>query len=111
MAVEDLNVKDMLGQKKYSKSIADASWAQLLQKLSYKAEEAGKTVVAVDPRNTSQMCSQCGALVKKDISIRIHHCPHCGLKIDRDLNASYNILRLGMQSVEYRDFAVRQCQG
>jgi len=111
MAVEDLNVKNMLEQKKYSKSISDASWAQLLNRLSYKAEEAGKTVVAVDPRNTSQMCSQCGALVKKDITVRIHHCPHCGLKIDRDLNASYNILRLGMQSVEYRDFAVRQCQG
>jgi putative transposase len=110
MAVEDLNVKGMLEQKKYSKSIADASWAKLLQRLSYKAEEAGKTVVAVDPCNTSQMCSQCGALVRKDITVRIHHCPHCGLNIDRDLNASYNILRLGMQSVEYQDFAVRHCQ-
>ena len=104
MAVEDLNVKGMLEQKKYSKSIADASWAQLLQRLSCKAEEAGKTVVAVDPRNTSQQCSQCLAIVPKDISVRVHSCPHCGLRIDRDLNASRNILRLGMQSVEYRDF-------
>jgi putative transposase len=112
MAVEDLNIKNMLEEKKYSKSIADASWAQLLQRLFYKAEEAGKTVVAVDPRNTSQMCSQCGALVKKDLSIRVHHCPQCGLKIDRDLNASLNILRLGMQSVEYRAYAaMRQKQG
>jgi putative transposase len=111
LAVEDLSVKEMLEQKKWSKSIADASWAQLLTRLSHKAEEAGKTVVAVDPRNTSQMCSQCRALVPKDITVRIHHCPHCGLKIDRDLNASLNILRLGMQSVEYQDFAVRQGQG
>lgn len=105
MAVEDLNIKSMLEEKKYSKSIADVSWAQLLQRLSYKAVEAGKTVVAVNPRNTSQMCSQCGILVPKDLSVRVHRCPVCGLKIDRDLNASYNILRLGQQSVEYRDYA------
>jgi putative transposase len=107
MAVEDLNVKGMLEQKKYSKSIADASWAQLLQRLSCKAEEAGKTVVAVNPRNTSQMCSQCGVLVPKGIEVRVHHCPVCGLKMDRDLNASFNILRLGMQSVEYRGYALQ----
>ena len=85
----------MLEEKKYSKSIADAAWAQLLQRLSCKAEEAGKTVVVVDPRGTSQVCSRCGQVVYKDISVRIHQCPHCGLHIDRDLNASFNILRLG----------------
>jgi putative transposase len=108
MAVENLNIKGMLEQRKYSKSISDASWDQLLQNLSCKAEEAGKTVVAVDPRNTSQMCSQCGVLVPKDITVRVHHCPVCGLKMDRDLNASFNILRLGMQSDEYLAFAVKQ---
>jgi putative transposase len=111
MAVEDLSINSMMEEKKYSKSIADAAWAQLLQRLSCKAEEAGKTVVAVDPRGTSQMCSQCGHIVHKDISIRIHHCPYCGLHIDRDLNASLNILRLGQQSVEYRDFVVTQRHG
>ena len=111
MAVEDLNIKNMLEEKKYSKSIADASWAQLLQRLFYKAGEAGKTVVAVNPRNTSQMCSQCQAMVHKDISVRVHNCPVCGLKMDRDLNASYNILRLGMQSVEYRSYAEMHCFG
>lgn len=111
MAVEDLNVKGMLEQKKYSKSIADVSWAQLLQRLSCKAEEAGKTVVTVDPRNTSQQCSRCLNLVPKDISVRVHSCPVCGLKMDRDLNASFNILRLGMQSVEYRGYAETHCLG
>lgn len=105
MSVEDLNVNGMMEEKKYSKSIADASWAQLLNRLSCKAEEAGKTVVAVNPRGTSQMCSRCGRMVYKDISVRIHHCPYCGLRIDRDLNASLNILRLGQQSVEYRAYA------
>jgi len=111
MAVEDLSINSMLEEKKYSKNIADAAWAQLLQRLSCKAEEAGKTVVAVDPRGTSQMCSQCGQIVYKDISVRIHHCPHCGLHIDRDLNASLNILRLGQQSVEYRSYATMQDPG
>jgi len=105
MSVEDLNINSMLEEKKYSKSIADVAWAQLLERLSCKAEEAGKTVVAVNPRGTSQMCSQCGEIVHKDLSVRTHHCPHCGLSIDRDLNAALNILRLGQQSVEYRAYA------
>ena len=105
MAVEDLNINSMLEEKKYSKSIADAAWGQLLQRLPRKAEEAGKTVVTVNPRGTSQMCSQCGRIVQKDLSVRVHDCPYCGLKIDRDLNAALNILRLGQQSVEYRAFA------
>jgi putative transposase len=105
MAVEDLNINSMLEEKKYSKSIADAAWGQLLERLSCKAEEAGKTVVAVNPRGTSQMCSRCGRMVYKDLSVRIHDCSGCGLHIDRDLNASLNILRLGQQSVEYRAYA------
>jgi putative transposase len=108
MSIEDLNINSMLEEKKYSKNIADAAWAQLLDRLSCKAEEAGKTVVAVNPRGTSQMCSHCGYLVYKDLSVRTHDCPHCGLKIDRDLNAALNILRLGQQSVEYRAYATLQ---
>jgi len=108
----ELGTPSVLEEKKYSKSIADAAWAQLLERLSCKAEEAGKIVVAVNPRGTSQMCSQCGQIVHKDLSVRIHHCPHCGLKIDRDLNAALNILRLGQQSVEYRAYAaMRREQG
>jgi len=105
VSVEDLNINSMLEEKKYSKSIADASWGQLLERLSCKAEEAGKTVVAVNPRGTSQMCSRCGQTVHKDLSVRVHDCPNCGLHIDRDLNAALNILRLGRQSAEYRAYA------
>ena len=100
IAYEDLNVKGMLEEKKYSKSISDAAWSMLIQFLSYKAESAGKIVVAVDPRGTSQRCSQCGTLVSKTIDVRIHHCPHCGFKTSRDLNSALEILRLGLQSVE-----------
>jgi len=99
IAHEGLNVKSMLEQKRFSKSISDASWSTLIQFLTYKAENAGRTVIAVDPRGTSQRCSQCGSDVPKDISVRVHHCPHCGFKASRDLNSALEILRLGLQSV------------
>ena len=100
IAHEDLNVKSMLEQKKYSKSISDAAWSTLIQYTTAKAESAGRVVVAVDPRGTSQRCSQCGTDVPKTIEIRVHHCPHCGFKTGRDLNSALEILRLGMESVE-----------
>jgi putative transposase len=100
IAHEKLNVKNMLEEKKYSKSIADASWSTLIQFLTYKAENAGRAVIAVDPRRTSQRCSQCGAVVPKTIEVRIHNCPHCGFKTGRDLNSALEILRLGLESVE-----------
>jgi putative transposase len=100
IAHEDLNVKGMLEQKKYSKSIADASWSTLIQYLTAKAENAGRIIVTVDPRGTSQRCSQCGTTVPKTINVRIHHCPHCGFKTGRDLNSAIEILRLGLESVE-----------
>jgi putative transposase len=99
IAHEALDAKGMLEQKKWSKSIADAAWSTLIEFLTYKAENAGRIVVAVDPRGTSQRCSQCGTVVPKTIEIRTHNCPHCGFKTGRDLNSALEILRLGMQSV------------
>jgi putative transposase len=100
IAHEDLDVKGMLEQKKFSKSISDAAWSTLIQFLTYKAENAGRIRVAVDPRGTSQRCSQCSTVVNKDLSVRVHHCPHCGFKTSRDLNSALEILRLGLESVE-----------
>ena len=96
---EDLNITNMVHNHNLAKSILDASWNKLIQYTSYKAEDAGRKVVLVNPANTSQMCSSCGQIVKKDLSIRIHNCPYCGLSIDRDLNAALNIARLGIQSL------------
>jgi putative transposase len=81
-----------------AKHILDAAWSKLVTYTSYKAENAGRKVIPIDPKNTSKMCSSCGMLVEKDLSERTHNCPFCGLSIDRDLNASINILRLGLQS-------------
>jgi putative transposase len=88
---EKLNILNMVQNHHLAKSIVDASWNQLIQYTTYKAEEAGGKVVLVDPKNTSQMCSRCGMLVKKSLSVRVHSCWNCGLTIDRDLNAAINI--------------------
>lgn len=96
---EDLNIRGMLKNPCLAKSIADAAWNRLVQFTSYKAENAGRCVVQVNPRNTSQMCSGCGEIVKKHLSVRMHACSLCGLALHRDHNAAINILALGLQSI------------
>ena len=100
IAFEKLNIKEMRenGFKGIRKSIGDVAWNQFMQFTVYKAGYAGRTVIFVDPRNTSKLCSRCGRIVEKKLSDRIHSCS-CGLTLDRDVNASLNILRLGMQSL------------
>jgi putative transposase len=101
ICVEDLEINQMKESNKYmSKSIHDASWRLFMDLLSYKAEEAGRAFVKVNPAYTTQDCSECGYRVKKKLSDRTHNCPSCGLSIDRDLNASKNILRIGLYSLE-----------
>jgi len=90
--VENLNIQNMLKNHKLAKSISDVAWGDLINKLTYKVEQTGGEVIKVDPKNTSQECSSCGNLVKKNLSQRKHSCSKCGLKIDRDVNASRNIL-------------------
>lgn len=100
LAVVDMmsNHRQVFGNK-LNKSIADVAWSQLAQFTAYKAEDAGRLFLQVDPRNTSKKCSRCGSIVPKDLSVRVHDCPHCGLVLDRDHNAAINILALGLQSV------------
>lgn len=90
VAHEDLNIKGM-AKSKLSKSVNDAGWSSFLQILTVKAENAGQKVIAVNPHNTSQLCSGCGVKVPKDLSVRIHDCPECKLSIDRDWNAAINV--------------------
>jgi putative transposase len=96
---ENLNIRGMLKNHCLAKSIADAAWSQLVNYTAYKAENAGRKCIQVNPRNTSKMCSRCGELVEKDLSVRIHKCEGCGLTLDRDHNAAINILTLGLQSL------------
>jgi putative transposase len=96
---EDLRVKTMHKWRDLNRSIADVGWSRLITLTANKAEEAGGCVVLVNPAYTSQICSRCGCLVSKTLNETTHKCPHCFLSIDRDLNASLNILALGLQSI------------
>lgn len=95
IAVEDLNVSGMVKNRHLAKAIFDSGWSAFVQILSDKAESAGREVVKVNPRNTSQKCSGCGELVRKSLAVRWHSCPHCGCELDRDHNAAINIQALG----------------
>jgi putative transposase len=102
IAIERLNVKGLAGGM-LAKQVRSAAWAQFTTILSNKAECAGRELVAVDPRGTSQECSGCGAVVKKDLRARIHSCPGCGLVLDRDENAARNIRARAEPSGRVRD--------
>jgi putative transposase len=84
-----------------NKSIQDAGWYSFTEMVKAKAENAGRTVIFVNPRNTSQICSACHKKGHhKDLSERTHICIHCGIVLDRDTNAAINILELGYKLLQ-----------
>jgi len=92
IAVEDLNLKG-LSQGTLAKPVHDAGWGVFLREtLPYIAWKAGREVVFVDPKGTSQTCALCGASVPKPLSERLHACPSCGHTVHRDVNAAQVIL-------------------
>jgi putative transposase len=97
IAVEDLNVKG-LASGMLAKSVHDAAWSLFTALLAYKAEEAGSKLVRVDPRHTSQICPNCGAIAKKDLAVRWHSCP-CGCELHRDVAAALVILARGLTGI------------
>jgi putative transposase len=104
IAHEDLNIKG-LARSALAKSVSDVAWGMFIRTLHSKAEEAGVHVVAVDPRNTTQACSQCGQLVPKALGDRVHACS-CGCVLDRDHNAALNVLARGLRAVPPETVAV-----
>jgi len=96
IVIEDLNTQGLVKNHHLAKSIMDSAWNTFVMILLAKAEEAERKVIKIDPKYTSQLCSQCGNIVKKDLSVRIHDCPHCNLILDRDVNAARNILARGL---------------
>ena len=99
IVMEDLSIKGLRSISRSPKmtiSYNDGSLGMLRKRISDKAMEAGRELILVDSKNTSQMCSGCRNIVHKELSNRVHVCPICGLTMDRDLNASVNILRLGL---------------
>ncbi len=88
---EDLNVIGM-ARTRLAKGVLDAGWGQFLAILAYKAEEAGRRVVGVDPKHTSQDCPLCGYREKRPHWVREYACPQCGAHQHRDVAAAINIL-------------------
>jgi len=78
-----------------NRCIHDAGWGQLLAMISYKAESAGRVVIAVDPRNTSRTCADCGHVSAGNRRGAVFKCQGCGHEAHADTNAAHNILRAG----------------
>lgn len=99
IALENLSLDFMLRNARLSLSAHDAGLGLFRQLLDSKAVEAGCLVMTVHPAYTSQVCSVCGWLVEKPLSVRVHRCPNpaCLLELDRDVNAAINILDLALQ--------------
>ncbi|MBW9146989.1 IS200/IS605 family element transposase accessory protein TnpB [Clostridium sp. CM027] len=99
IVIEDLKVSNMIKNHKLAKSIADVSWFEFRRMLEYKAEWYGREIIIAPVRYaSSQLCSKCGnkSSQTKDLSCRTYICPVCGMIMDRDINASKNLLKLAM---------------
>jgi len=92
---EDVQTANMVRNHHLAKRISDAGWSAFLGIPSFKATCAGRSVIAVNPAFTSQICSGCGVPVHKGLSVRWHLCPECGTSLHRDHNAARNRERAG----------------
>lgn len=98
IALENLSPRFMLANRRLALSAADAGFGMFQKLLTSKAENAGCELLWVRAAYTSQVCSGCGCIVEKALSVRVHDCPHCSLVVDRDLNAARNIYSLAFKS-------------
>ena len=99
IAYEDLQIKNMVRNRKLAKSIHDAGWGIFLQWVRRYGALHEIDVIAVPPQYTSQKCSACGTMVKKSLSVRTHICTGCGVVLDRDHNAALNILHKALDNL------------
>ena len=101
IALEKLNIKEMMQDPRFSKKIHKARWNKLVEMLKYKCFIFDKTFIQVDQYYpSSKLCSNCG-YKKKDLTIDIREwtCPQCNTKHDRDINAAKNILKKAKESL------------
>lgn len=103
ICLEDLNVKGMVKNHRLAESISECSWCEFSRQLDYKAKWYGRTVVKIDRFfPSSKTCSNCGFIKESlNLSERTWTCPKCGTTHDRDMNASKNILKQGLNSLSF----------
>ena len=96
IVIETLSSKNLMKNHKLAKSIGDVSWYEFVRQLEYKAKQKRRTIIKADRfYPSSQICSACGHRDgKKALHIREWYCPNCGEHLDRDINASKNLLAL-----------------
>lgn len=121
IVIESLIISNMVQNNRLARDINDCAWGKFFGILKYKAEEAGREVIQINPCNTSKTCSECGT-VNQEIKLndRKWLCKNCGTYHDRDFNAAKNIKRVGQtqqeltydtsQSVSCESTSV-ECQG
>jgi putative transposase len=98
LVVEDLNVRGLVQNGRLSWAIADVGWGTFRRMLEYKCAWYGARLI-VAPRDfpSTKRCSRCGAVrAEVPLSERVFHCPACGLRMDRDLNAARNLREYGL---------------
>jgi len=113
VCAETLAVKNMLKNHSLARSIADAAWYALIEKLRYKAERKGSHLVRIDRWiASSKTCSCCG-LVREELDLRERRwtCEGCGAEHDRDVNAALNIRRAGIVQLRAGGWHVPVCGG
>ncbi|MFT8424673.1 MAG: RNA-guided endonuclease TnpB family protein [Liquorilactobacillus sp.] len=97
IVIEGLKTNNMIKNHKLARAIANQSWRMLRLMLEYKCKWYGKVLSVVNPYKTSQLCFNCGYDGgKHELDIRAWTCPQCHTQLDRDVNASKNILKLGL---------------
>lgn len=97
ICIEDLNVAGMVKNHHLAKAVSDASFFELRRLLEYKTAKTGAALHVIDRwYPSSKKCSHCGVVkAKLSLTERVYRCEHCGLVIDRDLNAAINIMVAG----------------
>jgi len=106
--LEKLNVREMLKQDSNGRNIASMSWSDAIKTFKRHGDKNGCHVVTVPPEGTTKRCARCDGESNKALWVREHSCPGCGFETDRDENASYNVLKLGLDKlgIEYEVDAI-----
>jgi putative transposase len=101
IVLEDLNIKGMVKNHKLAKSISDASWGKFIELLAYKAQWNDKQIVHVSRWFPSSKTCNCCGYINQNLKLkdRTWTCPSCKVVLDRDLNASKNILKEGLKDI------------